>query len=112
MKTLILWLVIVLVLSVYPFEGSGMRFAYADKVLHFIIYGITSVLLYTVLVGMPSFKRWALVLSVIIASAYGLSMEALQGAVATRDFSLLDAAANTLGAISGAIFIIVRRRKR
>lgn len=112
MKTLVPWLLIVLVLSVYPFEDTGASFAHADKALHFIIYGITSVLIYTFLVERPSLRRRAVVLSVALASAYGLLMEVLQRAVSVREFSLWDAAANALGAAFGMVLFIIKRRRR
>jgi VanZ family protein len=111
-KTLLIWLLIVLALSVYPFEDAGVSFAYADKVLHFIIYAITGVLLYTVLMERPSLRRRAAILSVVIASGYGLLMEVLQLYVPSREFSLLDAATNALGAVCGMVFIVMKRRRK
>lgn len=113
MKTLLIWLVMVLILSVYPFENLALRSVYADKALHFVLYGITCTLMYVVFRGTGSlfFGRRALPLAVVLASGYGLVMEALQGLTTARDFSLGDAAANILGAVTAVGFILLMRRK-
>jgi VanZ family protein len=113
-KTLVIWLGIVLALSIYPFEGMRPAFAYSDKVVHFVLYSITCALIFTFLnVSRNQFvRRHALFISVVIASLYGLAMEMLQYFVKTRQFSLLDEASNVLGAIAAAAFIAVQRRRR
>ena len=61
----------------------------------------------------PFSMKKALVLSVLLASGYGLLMEAAQGFTSSRNFSLWDALANTLGASAGAVYIIyVNSRRR
>jgi|Deesub1362A_J573_1020465.scaffolds.fasta_scaffold00165_34 VanZ family protein len=113
MRTLIIWLAVVFVLSVYPFEGAE-RFPLADKLFHFMIYGITSVLFYTVLKENRSLsvRKKALLLSVVFSAGYGLLMEIVQAFIPARDFSVWDEVTNILGAVSGAIFVISQRRKR
>lgn len=115
MKALLFWLLMVFVISVYPFENLGRySFDYADNALHFLIYGITCVLLYKVmrLSRRPLLIRTALPLAVVLASAYGLVMEAAQGFVSARTFSLWDEAVNILGALAGAGYIKLMGRKR
>lgn len=128
MKTLFMWLAVVLVLSVYPFEGVRAGFLFADKALHFIIYAITCALFYTVLkesrrphsmsgiagAGVARWKVSVLLLSVVLTSVYGLLMEVMQGFVTARSFSLWDGVTNTLGAVSAAVYIniTVKRRRR
>ena len=115
MKTLFTWLVMVFVLSVYPFEDAGI-YVYSpyDKVFHFVVYAITTLLLYRVLrdTGKAFWKRWALLCSLIIAAAYGLAMEVAQEVVGYRTFSLWDEAVNILGALTALIMIRLRNRGR
>lgn len=115
MKALLFWLFMVFVLSVYPFDHmSRYSFDFADKLLHFLIYGITCVLLYKVMrmSRRPSLIRMALPLAIIFASAYGLAMEIAQGFLSTRTFSLWDEAANVFGALTGAGYLKLMGRKR
>ncbi|MDP2168624.1 MAG: VanZ family protein [Thermodesulfovibrionales bacterium] len=109
MKTVIVWLVVVFALSVLPLEASS-KVQHSDKILHFIIYAITCVLLFTVIAKKKPFWT-ALAASFALSAGYGLLMEGLQGLTATRSFSLLDEAANTLGALSATAFIILRRKR-
>ncbi len=112
MKTVIIWLAVVFVVSVYP-EKRAVHIPHADKVFHFIIYAITCALFFTVL-KKPLKGRLAatLGLSVLLASCYGLVMEVVQVFIEARGFSLWDALANALGAAlaAGAIAFIRRRR--
>jgi len=115
MKALLFWLFMVFVVSVYPFENmSRYSFDYADKILHFLIYGITCVLLYKVMSmsRKPVLIRMALPLAIIFASAYGLAMEIAQGFVSARTFSLWDEAVNVFGALTGAGFVKMIGRKK
>ncbi len=82
------------------FEHFPIRFRYADKVLHFLIYG-----------GFVALARWTLAaywtlhLSfwpvVVGAIVYGGLMELLQSFIVSygRSFEFLDLLANTLGAL-------------
>ena len=75
MKTIIIWLAVVFVVSVYP-EKRAIAIPYAENVFHFIIYAITCALFFTV-IEKPLKGRLAvtLVLSAVLASCYGLAME-------------------------------------
>jgi VanZ family protein len=108
MKTVVIWLAMVFVLSVYPFN-SGVSFPYADKIVHFIIYAVTCALFFSVLRLRDAKKR--LMVSFALSSAYGILMETAQVFIQTRGFSLLDVFANMLGAASAAVFILIIRRK-
>lgn len=112
MITLIIWLGMVTVISLMPLRTS-VQIEHADLLLHFIIYALTSPLFFVVLKDSTSgfIKRNVLMLSVLAAAGFGLLMEVLQGMVGYRDFSLLDAAANTLGALGGAAYVKFRRTK-
>lgn len=107
MKTIILWLTMVFILSVYPLKAGTVTFDNADKLLHFIIYCITCLLFYVTL--RPKVRSHALLLSVALASIYGLAMEGAQHFTGYRSFSMFDALANFLGACAGAAYLIIRR---
>lgn len=115
MKPLFLWLVMVFMLSVYPFEDSEIyEFPHADKVGHFVLYAITGALLYNVLKDsrMGFLKKHAISLAVVLASVYGLGMEAAQDIVGYREFSLLDGAVNAFGALCAVFYMRFARRAR
>lgn len=117
MKTVALWLSVVFLLSIYPFEAGG-GFRHADKLLHFVIYGITCALFFSVMrTGALKKKRGdlnvraALLLSVFLATGYGLLMEAVQGFLGTRSFSLFDLLFDFLGASLAAVLISAKFRR-
>lgn len=108
MRTLFIWLAVVLAISLVPMAGAA-RLPHADKLLHFAIYAITCALFFTYLrLKLPLLR--ALVLSVLLASLYGLGMEALQRYVPRRAFSWGDSLANALGALGAAVHIYIKRR--
>ena len=111
MKTIAIWLFMLLLISLYPEKRSFMVYG-ADKALHFMLYAITCALLFAVLRDRMKGQFWkALVLSVVLASAYGFIMEIMQGATKLRQFSLMDALANSLGAVATAALLVLKRRK-
>lgn len=117
MKPLVLWLTMLAVISLYPFHSTP-SISYADKVLHFLLYAITCALFYSVIRTSSRNERLRkgalpLVLSFVLASAFGLAMEVAQHFAGTRSFSLWDQAANTLGALAAVVYIrFVAARKR
>jgi VanZ family protein len=114
MKTVVVWLAMVFVLSVYPFKTSASSMLpYGDRLLHFIIYAITTPLLYTVLAHRrASLVRKPLALAVLLSLGYGLAIELAQELFFSRAFSLQDVAANALGAAAGAVYVLYLRRSR
>jgi VanZ family protein len=113
LRPLIIWLVMVFVLSVYPFKDmGGLSLSYGDKVLHFIIYAITGALLYRVLTDSRGkvLRTYAFVLALLLASGYGLGMEFAQDFVGYRSFSLWDEAVNVLGALAAVSYMKFIRR--
>lgn len=109
MKTVLLWLAIILALSVYPAQ-SGTTEGYADKLFHAVVYAITCLLFYSTFKG--RLGRWTLILSVLLATGYGLLMEVSQEALGDRNFSAYDALANFVGAAAAALYIMTSRRYR
>lgn len=110
MKVVLFWLIVVFILSVYPLEG-GFKIPHADKAVHFIIYAITCILFFTFLIRKMRFLT-ALTVSVFLSAGYGFLMEVMQTFTVSRSFSIFDQIANTLGALSGAVFITLKRRGR
>jgi VanZ family protein len=106
MVIIILWLLIVLFFSVIPVRSPQTNLP-TDKIVHFVVYGITSFIFFRVLRLKLSFTK-SIILSVIIASSYGFAMEVLQYALPWREFSLLDEMANIIGASSTGIIYSVR----
>lgn len=111
MKTIAIWLFMVLIISLYPEKRQFMVYG-ADKALHFLIYAITCALFFVVIRDRMKGQFWrALVIAVVLSSVYGLLMEMVQGLVKVRQFSLWDAVANSLGATATAVFLAVKRMR-
>ncbi|MEJ2254718.1 MAG: VanZ family protein [Nitrospirota bacterium] len=113
MRTLLLWLAVLLFFSLYPFSQRGLV-PHSDLLVHAVLYGITCLLLFSVLGGLSreALRRHALSLAVVSASAYGLLMEVAQSFTRTRTFSWEDEMANVGGALLAALYIIARRKRR
>jgi VanZ family protein len=92
------WLIIVLIISVIPIPETGINSElHLDKVVHFLLYGITAILFYKVLrLGL---KQGYIFFPIALASLYGLLLEVVQHFVSYRSFSLADIIANILGAM-------------
>lgn len=103
------WIILILFLCTLP--GSAIPKAsifdmlHMDKVVHFVLFGSTVVLLaygYYRQKGVVS-KR-ALLLLVLAATLYGLAIEFIQKyLVANRSFDLYDLLADGVGAATGAL---------
>lgn len=105
-RSLLAWLVMVLVFSVIPIPDTGIDTGSfpADKAVHFVVYGVTSIMLFRFFYRRAGEKKSAVLLAIASASLYGLLLEALQYLMPHRSFSLADAAINALGAI---VFVLV-----
>jgi VanZ family protein len=104
--SIIIWLFVVLLISIIPTKGLPTE-NQTDKVVHFIIYGITALLFLKVLRLRTTLTK-SIILSVGLASFFGLAMELLQSVVPWREFSLLDELANIGGAFSFSIIYALR----
>ena len=91
-----LWFALVLLGSVLPVSGPETDLP-EDKIVHFVMYGISSILLFRIFVKKTTLKR-AFYLSVAIAAVYGAAIEVVQYFLPYRSFSFGDMAANTIGA--------------
>jgi VanZ family protein len=96
MILLLIWYFLILVVSVMPFSGPKTDLP-LDKVVHFILYGLTSILLFRYFIRQTN-SRSAFIKAVALASIYGAAMEVVQYFLPHRSFSLGDMAANAAGA--------------
>lgn len=98
MTSFILWLVIVFLLSVVPVPGIRILSSLPlDKIVHFVLYGVTAVMLYRILRARYSAKR-SVLYSISVSAFYGALLECVQFFLPYRSFSTADMTANTLGA--------------
>lgn len=107
MSSFILWLVIVFILSVAPIPGFVILSSLPmDKIAHFVLYGVTAVMLYRFLRTRYSAKR-SILYSIAVSAFYGALLECVQFFLPYRSFSTADMAANTLGAVvfTGVYFL-------
>jgi len=105
---LILWFGFILIVSVMPVSGPKTDLP-ADKIVHFVFYGMTSMLLFRHFIKEATPVR-AFYTSVALASMYGAAMEVVQYFLPHRSSSLGDMAANTLGAFAGCLLYMKWRR--
>jgi len=104
---LMIWLSALFAVSVLPVSGPTTELP-ADKIEHFIAYGITAVLFFRHFV-MRQYRSsfWP---SVIAASAFGAAMEVIQSFIPYRQFSFGDMAANASGALVFSVIYWLWRR--
>jgi VanZ family protein len=101
--------------SSYPGLISGTTFIHEDKVLHFLAYGLLSILCARDLKAQKPF--WSItkikIITIIFASLYGLSDEFHQSFVPSRFASTADFIADCAGSIVGCLFYlsIISRNK-
>ena len=104
------YMAIVSWLSLAPaevFQASPLRFAHADKLMHFGMYGVLAFLLCRALrMSGRRACRWRWVWVALASTGYGFLMELAQLVMISGDryYSLADVAANALGA-SVAVFL-------
>lgn len=121
-KTAFIWLLMLFVVSVFPFGEAPEIVSSSDKIIHFIIYFITAMLFYVEFWRMgnkgPRDYMWMarlggpIAIAIIFSSLYGLLMELAQGVLTgTRHFSWLDAGANLMGALSAGAVIKIKGLK-
>ena len=94
------WLVVLIVGSVLPADTEEIQPAYlfGDFVLHaFGYFGLTVLLVLAQ-------RNPKILASAIVAALIGLALEGVQGMTADRDPQVMDALANTVGALAGAGF--------
>jgi VanZ family protein len=104
------WLSLVLLLSIIPTKGLQTGHP-VDKIIHFVIYGITAVMFLRILRFKTSLSK-SIVLSIILASMYGFLIELLQSALPWRQYSFSDIMANVSGAVFFGVLYVLRELYR
>ena len=108
--------VAIFIQSCLPAADPGPDFAFKDKWLHIVVYGLLALLFSRAwrLTWPDRLSSSQLVMtSICFAGLYGLSDEMHQVWVATRQASAMDAVANVVGAIFGSVifFVVIDRRR-
>ncbi len=81
-------------------QDAGLQITYADKLVHFFIFGLLSYFLAKTLeLFTQKHHRSVLVASLILPTFYGLILEYLQESIPGRSASLLDSAAGLSGSL-------------
>jgi VanZ family protein len=105
---LLIWLTVLFAVSVMPLAGLKTELP-ADKVEHFVAYGITAVLFFRQFATKhdnAAFRR-----SVAYATAYGVLLEVVQACIPYRQFSFADMLANAAGAIAFSVVYRLWRKQ-
>lgn len=97
---LVTWLFLVTVSSLIPVPEVDVGPQDLDKLIHFIIYGITAILFLRVFLLWYHNIRMINSVSIVASSLYGFIMELIQSFLPYRTFSLSDMLWNLLGAIT------------
>jgi len=118
-KFAIYWLPVIIycgaifIQSSFPATGQ-YPVSFSDKILHFTAYALLGILFFRALRTLAIRKRTRLtaLLSVMLASLYGLSDEIHQYFVPLRHADMLDWLADVIGSICGVLLYlyIIRRR--
>jgi VanZ family protein len=109
MFLLTIWFLLILIASVMPVSGIDTGLLEEDKIAHFVMYGLTAILLFRYFVQKTTFKK-AFYMSVAIAAFYGVAMEVVQYFLPYRSFSAGDMAANTTGAFIACLLYVKGKR--
>lgn len=111
------WIILILFLCTMPTPAipktSMFDLLQLDKIVHFFLFGGTVILLaYGYYRHRNGISGWMLLGIALAASLYGLMIEFIQKYfTANRSFELLDVAADTIGALMGAlIFRFIGKR--
>lgn len=106
----------ILILSAIPIKNLpeiSLSKLPADKIGHFLIYAILSLVLLLFLENNNISKKRLLTKTLFIAIAYGILMELLQLLIfQQRSFEFLDIIANISGSICGVLFYYIIFGKR
>lgn len=100
----IIWSVLILVLTTIPPSAiPSVAFRHIDKVVHFglfLIFGFFLAGVVKVKWKSNIFRNWILV-TIVLATGYGIAVEILQNYVPGRTSDLIDVFFNFIGALSG-----------
>jgi len=112
----IFWTLLILVLCLMPGKDlPSVDIINFDKLAHFGIYLILALLMYYGWRKQDSFlslHKNTMVKILILTSCYGFAVEIMQELFTTdRHFELLDALANSIGAVTGSLLGIALKQK-
>ena len=111
---LIAYCLAIYIQSDHPSPERIPTFAFSDKILHFLAYGLLAILFFRAYTTLPLKDRinMLILLSIGSATLYGISDEIHQYFVPYRQADILDAIANAIGSICGvAIFYYGKVKK-
>ena len=94
-------------------ESSTISFPFLDKVVHFILFFIQSILITnTIYQYSDRNNRIILIASIIFLLLFGLIIEIQQIYLPYRTFEIMDFIANFLGVLSGSFVVIYFRKNK
>ena len=105
MVVIFVWLFLVLLVSIIPTRGLQTGYP-TDKVIHFVIYGITAVMFLRILRLKTSLTK-SVFLSIILASLFGFVIELIQSVIPWRECSFSDVMANVSGAVLFSLLYVL-----
>jgi len=110
---LIVYSMVIFIFSSRPEVGVEQYFYGQDKVMHFVIYGIHTLLcLLTLCDKILLLKFVQYFLALIFSVFYGIFNEIYQYFIPEREFSLGDILANSLGIITFLILVYIFQNKK
>jgi VanZ family protein len=110
---LIVYSIVIFIFSSRPEVGVEQYFYGQDKVMHFVIYGIHTLLCLLILCEKILFLKFMqYFLALIFSVSYGIFNEIYQYFIPEREFSLGDILANSLGIITFLILVYIFQNKR
>ena len=104
----IMWAFFILIASVLPGDKyPQVDLINIDKVIHFLVYAVLSFLmLKSIQLNFETtFPGEDVLFTLILCIGYGILLELVQLVIPNRNFSLIDAAFNTAGAIFGVLIL-------
>ena len=94
-------------------ESSTISFPFLDKVVHFILFFIQSILITNTLYEYGDRNnRIIIIASIILILLFGLIIEIQQIYLPYRTFEIMDFIANFLGVLSGSFVVIYFRKNK
>ena len=100
----ILWGVLILFLTLYPFEeGPSRDIPFLDKIAHMGLFGMFTILLTRSFLKDLEFSNILLLISFLFGASLGLFIELVQNAVPNRNFEWMDWLADMIGSIFGIV---------
>ena len=110
----ILWALVIFVLSSLPNARlPDLPIIPSDKAAHLLVYFVLCGFTYRALKNqnrIPALARWSMMICVLMTVLYGATDEFHQSFVPNRDASLLDLAADAVGAFLFVVIVKFRQR--